>query len=260
MTYRDRIRQRMLEACDRIVARYIGCQLTIKESPCEYGQFYVSVDDNDHFSGYLYPDLTVRAYANQGRKSPYHGYYRTRDDAQKVIDNFRIREREISSMCRQATSQIDPQLRGIIDNALQDFINQGEMFTAFDVTRKVRNDNAQTGVYVYHEVVKAYVHDKFEADGSFVDPRGHLYDRQTIPVGNPPPWLYYIPGVHKVSNYGGLASQPIASSPTRQDIIADGAPDGVPTATPPQKPAKPATHRTTAPKPVMATFGGFIRD
>lgn len=90
---------------------------------------------------------------------------------------------------------LDATLRGIIDNALSYFAVMGEMFTAFDVTRKVRDDNPE--IHVFHSDVRDYVHQEF-GNGKLILLG---YDRVTVPVGDPHPWLYYIPGTHDPNRY-----------------------------------------------------------
>lgn len=226
-SYADRLHKTILEAYGRIVARHMGCKLEIKNAVGPWGNYNVNVSDGNYLSGYLFPDMTVRGlcFFNRG----YHGFYQTRDEAQAAVDAF---QRNLQSM------STDPQLRGIIDNALQTFVNEGKMFTAFDVTAKVRNDNAKAGIHVYHDVVKNYVHGQFE--GGLMGPG---YDRVTIPVGNPPPWLYYVPGLHDPNQYMKSTAQQSATAPVSPPLRAVQRPKVIQGAT----------------APVSATFGGIRR-
>jgi hypothetical protein len=152
--------------------------------------------------------------------------------AKRVVDKFRQKEREIEYMSNQA------QLKGVIDNTLQDFVDNKKMFTAFDVTQKIR----QSGIHVFHDVVKTFVHDCYENRSNHFLPSG--YDRVTIPIGSPPPWLYYIPGVHDPDTYQQYVNTSSGVKVARQ--------------------AKPATVAATLTKitddaPLIATFGGIRR-
>jgi hypothetical protein len=138
---------------------------------------------------------------------------------------------------------VDSQLKGVLDNALNDFINQHKMFTAFDLTAHIRNSNSANGLHVFHSVVKQYVHDRFDDPRSLFNGVG--YDRQLASFGNPPPWVYFIPGVHDPAKYAPVVfsdvTQPPAPVPAAPTQFAPK---------PPQAQAK---------KAVAAAFAGITR-
>lgn len=161
-------------------------------NPSEYGNYYVRVRNQFGFTAYLYPDLQVR-----GRlvgKNGLAGYFLTLSDADSAINSFINLYEDKPTMGHK----IDATVRGMMDNALQDMIIQQRMFTAFDVTSSVRASNPN--IHVFHDVVKEYVHDQYE-NGGLLARSG--YDRTLVPIGNPNPWCYFIPGKHNPGQYGG---------------------------------------------------------
>jgi hypothetical protein len=106
-----------------------------------------------------------------------------------------INEYQRKKKMNTATSS-NTQLRGIIDTALNEMAGNQMMFTAFDVTRKIRKDNPS--LHIYHDVVKQYVHDQYEGGSGIF---GATYDRVLADFGDPQPWIYYIPGANDPKTY-----------------------------------------------------------
>lgn len=93
---------------------------------------------------------------------------------------------------------------GEIENVVNDFVNKGTMFTAWDVTvacRKAVKDRVQ------HYEVKREVHQMFD-NGNMVG-----YNRQlaNLPGVNPQPWIYYPPSADP-NTYTGKPATPAAPS------------------------------------------------
>lgn len=78
-----------------------------------------------------------------------------------------------------------PDLNATVRQAVTDKVNANEMFTAFDITKAIR----QTGARAYHSQVKGIVHGMFQ-NGEMTG-----YDRTTIDLPNNPgrPFLYFPP-------------------------------------------------------------------
>lgn len=187
--------------------------MEIVDKVCEYGNYAVRVTNEFDHDGYLYDDASIRlALFPSSKRSvkKLNGFYFSTQDAQAAIDKFKelCGDKPVSH-----TNKIDNQLRGILDNALTDFVSNGRMFTAYDVTTKVRNDNP--GLHVFHTVVKEFVHGEYDGkNGPFTN---SPYDRVLTPIASPPPWLYYLPGTHDPNTYqrdGNVKSQPAASVST----------------------------------------------
>ena len=76
-------------------------------------------------------------------------------------------------------------LNATVRNAVTEKVNANEMFTAFDITKAVR----QSGGRAYHSQVKGIVHGMFQ-NGEMTG-----YDRMVVDLPNSPgrPYLYYPP-------------------------------------------------------------------
>lgn len=178
---------------------------SIVANPCEYGNFYVTVTNIYTYVGYLHPDMTIRT--RPAFASGFNGYYLTHHEAEKAVDQFLSSnlKGKVKNMCHQ--TQIDSKLRSMLKDTVKEFVRNGKMFTAFDVTTRIRDDNP--GVRVYHSVVKQYVHDLYDNRDSVFDG----YDRTIINISTPPPWCYFIPGVHDPSTYG-IVTNPVPQPAT----------------------------------------------
>ena len=71
----------------------------------------------------------------------------------------------------------------IVEEVVDEFITQGKMFTAWDVTKVAK----QRGADEPHRFLKGAVHGMF-ADGTLPNSG---YSRSIINVGSPPPWVYH---------------------------------------------------------------------
>jgi len=87
---------------------------------------------------------------------------------------------------------------GLIEDVVNDFVNNGQMFTAHNVTAEVRR---RTKDRVAHDDVKRDVHRMFN-DGQMFS-----YNRSlaSLPNVNPQPWVYH-PLTADVSTYDGKPS------------------------------------------------------
>jgi hypothetical protein len=168
------------------VSNGVHLSLKVIENPTEYGNFYVSATNQHGFVGYLYPDLSIRKHTAFYRK--FNGYYFLHSNARDVIENF------LNPIPKEQNMTKNRPLHTILDMGLSSLIQENAMFTAWDVTCRIRKDNP--GVQVFHSVIKDYVHKRFE-DGTLP----LAYDRVLIPDYVPNPWCYYIPGQHDHKNY-----------------------------------------------------------
>lgn len=155
-------------------------------------------------------------------------------DAQNAIDLYNLKEKAktVSNL------NINGQLCGIIDNGIQDFVQNQVMFTAYDLTFKLRSENP--GIQLYHSAVKQYVHEKFESGNG---PFATLYQRCLTPITQPEPFLYYLPGVHDPADYKGLNAKATVPSPTKAPTAVNPLPGGA----------------AESPTLVTATFKGLRR-
>jgi len=95
-------------------------------------------------------------------------------------------------MCDQATQTA-------VTDAANDFISQGKMFTAYDVTRKVRAMNIQ----VFHKDVREVVRDMFSTG------QMQNYSKRLMPIpSSPNPAFVYHPVTDDPANYDPLCNLP----------------------------------------------------
>ena len=90
-----------------------------------------------------------------------------------------------------------------IENVVNDFVNGGNMFTAWDVTVAVRK---VAKAKVQHYEVKREVHQMFD-NGNMV---GYNRELANLPNVNPQPWIYYPPSADP-KTYTGKPVAPAAA-------------------------------------------------
>lgn len=118
---------------------------------------------------------------------------------------------EGANMCQKT----DSVLIKMIDDVIYHFILENRMFTASDVTCRIRKDNPN--LLIYHNLVKEHIHQHYE-DGEELLQAG--YERTVIPIANPQPWLYYLPALHDPNTYApNFSSSP---TPVPTQVINNG--------------------------------------
>jgi len=108
-----------------------------------------------------------------------------------------------------------------IENAVNDFVNNGTMFTAWDVTLAVRKT---VKAKVQHYEVKREVHNMFD-NGNMV---GYNRELANLPNVDPQPWIYHPPTANP-KNYTGKPVAPAAAA-LPAPTVAAAAPAGSMTA------------------------------
>jgi bifunctional DNA-binding transcriptional regulator/antitoxin component of YhaV-PrlF toxin-antitoxin module len=109
---------------------------------------------------------------------------------------------------------------GLIEDVVNDFVNNGQMFTAHNVTAEVRR---RTKDRVAHDDVKRDVHKMFN-DGAMFSYNRSLASLQNV---NPQPWIYH-PLNSDASQYDGKPSvaatvaTPVLPVPTPNSISTNG--------------------------------------
>lgn len=156
----------------------------IVPSETKHGNYCIVAILEGEVVGYLYPDRHIY------KKVDATCYFKTVIEAEQLINS--IEEDRMSVQ--------NAQLKGVLNNTLSDFVSQKKMFTAHDVTQKIRNENPS--LKVFHSTIKEYVHDQFENNNAMPG-----WDRTLIDVGQPNPWLYYLKGVHDPAKYGSAKPQ-----------------------------------------------------
>lgn len=91
-----------------------------------------------------------------------------------------------------------------IENVVNDFVNNGNMFTAWDVTLAVRKT---VKARVQHYEVKREVHQMFD-NGDMI---GYNRELANLPNVNPQPWIYYPPSADP-KTYTGKPVAPTAAA------------------------------------------------
>lgn len=125
---------------------------------------------------------------------------------------------------RQMSQANDPVIRQLVEDAIDEKINSGDMFTAFNITRAVRSD----GTRARHEDVKSVVHQIFNSG------KMGNYTRSQINVAgaNIQPFLYHPVGAD-ITEYDPGADRPQkpahapAPTSTPSDPADDDSDDGI---------------------------------
>jgi antitoxin component of MazEF toxin-antitoxin module len=112
------------------------------------------------------------------------------------------------TMCDQATQTA-------VTDAANDFISQNKMFTAYDVTRKVRAMN----VNVFHKDVREVVRDMFSTG------QMQNYSKRLMPIpSSPNPAFVYHPVTDDPANYDPLCNLPGNQASSKSTATATPAP------------------------------------
>lgn len=105
----------------------------------------------------------------------------------------------------------------LIEDAVNNFVNDNKMFTAFDVTKEVRG---QTQDRVYHDEVKKEVHKMFHNNRV----SGYARSLASLPNANPQPWLYHPVNVNTSLYQGSPVADNAANAPVAQAAVATPTP------------------------------------
>jgi hypothetical protein len=168
--------------------------------PCFY---YVSVNGDQY--GYLYPDGSIQNGCYQS--SIRHGWYSTKEAAEAAIETYNKKEKTM----RQAVPSLT--LYSLADDALADLTSQKMMFTAYDITLKLRSENP--GLNIVHESVRDYITNEYYNGANF---NGYHRELRDLPGQNVQAFVY-APTGSDFSKYGAVTQPPTASVPASKVII-----------------------------------------
>jgi hypothetical protein len=169
----------------------------------EERRFFVAVEGRP--SGYLYPDGTIKpgCYVNAN----YNGWYKTEADAQAAIDTYNEKEKNMRTRCPLG------QLKDLVENALVDLTDNDVMFTAYDVTLKLRSENPS--IDIDHSTVRDFVSNAY-----YNGDLRKVYERELrdLPGQNVQAFVY-APTGSDFSQYGVAAPSPTVGVPANNKVV-----------------------------------------
>lgn len=110
--------------------------------------------------------------------------------------------------------QVQQLIAAIVDQK----VTNGEMFTAYDISKSVQAQEQSLGIpFTRHLEIKRDVHDTI--DPHLLD-NGGTYARTLIPIGTPQPWLYHPQGADPMTYIPFGQTKPIGQHPQSADPAA----------------------------------------
>lgn len=161
---------------------------------------------------YLFPDFKIRPKARYlspaGSSQTYvHGYYKSREEAQRILDHFQIYIQE-SDMCD--LTQIPAAIVSSVIDVLTDWNNNDRVYTAHDVTIEVRK-RLGNAISIPHHNVRDTVHELFRRPSSSFFANYKSAISKTLNPILPP--VVYFPAGKSEDDYGEKAVSPPNKTP-----------------------------------------------
>ncbi len=186
----------------------IETEFTIGVHPTPYGDYYISKRVAEDACEYIHHDLSIHSSVGSIPTEKYPGRYKTRQEAERVLNDY-YKYQEKNNMRTKITDAV---MNDLIYGALEELTDKGDMFTAYDVTTKIRSENPLLDID--HHRVRIYVASVFENGEYFF--RG--WGRSIVDIGKPEqPYVYYTDNQDPYS-YRPTTTAVTASTTIRADV------------------------------------------